>query len=163
MRFLKKTHFQLKNDFLYIKFCFALQEFEKKNFFRPIKCGLFFSKFLSKKGFKNGKKIENTGSCKIFKKKFSERLFGGCSKKIFFVFLALGRSGAERRRSRSGAEWSPAAKKTKKSFFQKKKSFFRIASKKSFRKFFLKSFARSCVLDFFPFFKPFLDKNFEEA
>ena len=47
----------LNPENLYIKFCFALQEFEKKNFFRTRKCGLFFSKFLSKKGFKNGKKL----------------------------------------------------------------------------------------------------------
>ena len=47
----------LNPENLYIKFCFALQEFEKKKFFRPRKCGLFFSKFLSKKGFKNGKKL----------------------------------------------------------------------------------------------------------
>jgi len=56
----------LNPENLYIKFCFALQEFEKKNFFRPRKCGLFFSKFLSKKGFKNGKKIENKNFRKFF-------------------------------------------------------------------------------------------------
>ena len=69
------------------------------------------------------------GILQNFQKKISERLFGGCSEKKFFfeknfIFvLAVGRSGAERRRSRSGVERSPTAKTKIKCFFKKKKVF----------------------------------------